>query len=125
MGNYSDIRAGVTKSRKAAKRKYAAGGRVAATKNGGKTTINIITAPAPSGPPPAMPPMPAPPPAPGGPGGGMPPAGAQAMQALGAGAPPAFKRGGRVKGGAASGVGRLQDAAAQKRAGKRGGGKVC
>lgn len=123
MGNnYDGIRAKAHRSRKAAKGKYAAGGRVAATKNGGKTVINIITAPAgPAGAPPgaAPAPIPAPPPPPAGP---MPPAGAQAMQALGAGAPPAFKRGGRVKGGAASGEGRLDNAAAQKRA-KRDGGK--
>lgn len=119
MSKYSEIK-GQCGSRK----RYADGGRVATKRAGGKTTINIITAPAPAGPPPgAMPPAPPPPPPapPGGPGG-MPPAGAAAMQAMGAGGPPmGFKRGGRVgkqltnaSGGAAGGKGRLRKARIEK-----------
>ena len=61
----------------------------------------------------------------------MPPAGAQAMQALGAGAPPAFKRGGRVqKGGAEGGLGRIQKSKVAARTNKcapqnRKGGGTC
>lgn len=112
MSKYSEIKAGCS-----SRKRYADGGRVATKRAGGKTVINIITAP-PQVAGPAMPPAPpppAPPPPPGGPGG-MPPAGAAAMQAMGAGGPPmAFKRGGRVKGGAAGGEGRLEKAARAKR----------
>lgn len=111
MSKYSEIK-GQCGSRK----RYADGGRVATKRAGGKTTINIITAP--PGAAPAPIPAPPPPPAPPGGPGGMPPAGAAAMQAMGAGGPPAgFKRGGRVgkqltnaSGGAAGGKGRLRKA---------------
>jgi hypothetical protein len=120
MSSYKDIKKGIKPKYERGGRCYADGGRVATKRAGGKTVINIVTAPAqPAAP--AMPPAPPPPPPPapaGGPGG-MPPAGAAAMQAMGAGGPPmAFKRGGRVKAGAASGEGRLQNAAKQKRGGK-------
>jgi hypothetical protein len=112
MGNYSEI-----KGKCASRKRYADGGRVSTTKKGGKTVINIITAPAPAAAPPAPAPVPPPPMAPAGPP--MPPqAGPAALKALGAGGPPAmgqFKRGGRVKAGAASGEGRLRNAAKQKR----------
>jgi hypothetical protein len=116
MVKYSDIRKSCSKG------KYARGGRVPALVEGkrgaGKTVINIITAPpaAPAGPamPPPAPPPPAPPPAPpGGPG-----AGPAALQALGAGGPPPmgqFRRGGRVKAGAATGVHRLAEQKARSR----------
>jgi hypothetical protein len=125
MSKYSDIKKGIKPKYERGGRCYADGGRVATKRAGGKTTINIITAPAPAGPPPgAMPPAPPPPPPPAPPGGaaGMPPAGAAAMQAMGAGGPPAgFKRGGRVgkqltnaSGGAAGGKGRLRKVAIEK-----------
>jgi hypothetical protein len=112
MSKYGDIKS-------SCKPKYARGGRVNAMvdskRSGGKTVINIITTP-PGGP--AQPPAPPAPPPPPPPGPVPPQAGAAALQAMGAGGPPPmgqFKRGGRVKAGAASGVGRLADARKQKR----------
>lgn len=131
MGNYSEIkgRASAKYKTKGAGR-YADGGRVPMAEKrsaGGKTTVNIVVPPAPPGPPAgAMPPAPPPPPPgppPGGPG--MPPAGAAAMSAMGAPPPGAFKAGGRVKGGAAGGKGRLAKIGSAERMNKRSGGKVC
>ena len=117
MSNYAKIR------KSASRGKYASGGRVNSSTKGAKTVINIVTppaaaaAPAPGGMPmPGAPAMPAVSPSAGPP---VPPAAAQ--MALGAmqgkpGVPGAFARGGRVmKGGAESGVGRLQKAKAAKK----------
>lgn len=72
---------------------------------GGKVTVNVVVPgggkeSAPPMPPPILPPPPGPPPMAGPPSGGMPPPGLM---------PPGMKAGGRVsmKGGAESGVGRL------------------
>jgi hypothetical protein len=121
MSNYAKIR------KTASRNKYAAGGRVAVPgkTKAARTTINIIVPPSGGMPAPGMapaaPPAVSPSPAAGQP---VPPAAAQmALSALQGkpGAPGAFARGGRVKcadGGAASGVGRLENAAKAKRRGK-------
>jgi len=108
--------AGIRKQ--AARGKYASGGRVAASRTAGKTVINIITAPpAAGGMPAAGGPAPAPAPvtSPSGGGGPVPPAAAQMALSQMAGKPGGmFARGGRVKAGAESGVGRLQQAKREK-----------
>lgn len=103
---------------KCARGKYASGGRVAAERKGAKTVINIIqppTAPAPpAAPMPPAPPMGAPSP---GAGPAVPPeAAAMALNQMQGkpGAPGAFKRGGRVKGGAEGGIGRLEKSTAAR-----------
>jgi len=116
MSKYSEIKGKASAKYKAGGGKcYADGGRVATKRAGGKTTINIITAPAAPTGPVAAPMPPAPPPPPPGPPPGaaaMPPGGAAAMKAMGA--PPPFAKGGRVKGGAEGGLGRLAKAAAAR-----------
>jgi len=104
---YSAIRAKCAQGKYACggRAKYASGGRV---KGGGKTVVNINVSPSgvPSG---SAMAAPAPAPMPSG-GPPVPPAAAQmAMRAMGAGGPPPgqFARGGRVKGGAGGGIGRL------------------
>ena len=115
MASYKDIKASCP-----SRNKYADGGRVASSRQGAKTVINVVVPPsAPGG---GMPPPPVPmgnSPSPAGPA--VPPA--AAAMALGQmqgkpGMPGAFARGGRVKGGAASGVGRLQHEKSQKWSGK-------
>jgi hypothetical protein len=108
LSNYSKIRKDCSRS------KYASGGRVASSRQGAKTVINVMTPPPVSGMPtaPALPAPPAAPPSPAGPppAGPVPPeAAAMALNQMQGkpGGPGGFKRGGRVVGGAASGIGRL------------------
>lgn len=121
-GKYCDIRAGTRGNKysggKSTRAGYAAGGRVEASRQGAKTVINVVVPPstgnvaAPSGPAAApMPSAPAPAPVP-------PQAAAMALGQMQGkpGMPGAFARGGRVKGGAEGGLGRLQKAAAAKAA---------
>jgi hypothetical protein len=116
MGNYSNIKKGIKPKYERGGRCYADGGRipVEGKRVGGKTVINIIQPPAPAPAGPIAPPMPPAPPVPSSGGPAAPPpapgAGPAAIQAM-----QGFKRGGRVKGGAASGVGRLANEKAQKR----------
>ena len=101
---------------KCSRGKYASGGRIPG--GTGKPTVININVPPPAAP--VQPPMAPPPPPMGAPspaGGGVPPeAAAMALSQMQGkpGAPGAFKRGGRVKGGAEGGLGRLEKAAAAK-----------
>lgn len=120
MSKYAEIR------KSTARGKYASGGRVAdASGRPAKTVVNIVVPG--GGMPQAAPAGPVAPAPANSPSGGMPVPPQAAAMALNQmqgkpGMPGAFRRGGRVKcadGGAASGVGRLENAAKQKRVGKK------
>ncbi len=120
MGNYAAIKSKAAKAGKARMKCYANGGGVGTAQRPVKgTTVNIMVPPS-SGAPIASGAAPAGPP-PSSPSGGPPVPPAAAKAALGAmQGTPMLANGGRVKvvkkAGAASGKGRLQHAAAQKRA---------
>lgn len=112
MGSYSNIKANC-----GSRKRYADGGRISKTKQGGKVVVNVISSPPVAGGMPPAPPQAAPmgnSPSPAGPP--VPPQAAQAMLSGISGKPPGmFASGGRVKGGAESGVGRAAQAAKAKR----------